>query len=175
MLPDGTIVPSFLGVQERGEPTFGEDIFQDIGLRVGEIKKVTYPDNPMSHGGRVAEYEILCTHRDGGGITHTHTYRGVQASTLFGSKADRFGATFRTDASEEPGVGARVLFMCINGNQQQAVIIGALEPAGTRTDQNLGHNLFFEFNGVRFEINKDGEPTLTFGGATKTDGTLVDG
>jgi len=181
ILDDNTVIPSYLSIRQRGGGSNdGGTTLTDYTLRLGEVKKIIYHDDPLSYGKKTVEYEIEVQYRDGNGIYTSSTYRGATISTLFGGIADRFHATFRADNSSKDaavGTGSKVLVLCLAGDQQKAIILGGVEdPTGTRTEESSsGHNLFFEFNGIQATIDKDGQLTLKFRGATKQDGTLVDG
>ena len=144
-------------------------------MRLGEIKALIYPDNNLSYNKNTVEYEVEIQYRDGDGTYVSSLYRGVTVNTLFGGVADRFHATYRP-GTDDHSIGSKVLILCLAGDQRKAIIMGGIEdPASTRKEEKgSGHNLFFEFNGVKFTIDKDGEPELTFRGATRADGTLSD-
>jgi phage gp45-like len=176
ILPDGTVIPAGFGVKT---PTTGtHSAFSDTTLRYGEVRKVIYPDDPKSFGKKTVEYEVQVSYREQTGTVVTANYRGATVSTMFGGQADRFHATLRPDTSNADGigVGSKVLLLCLSGNQQQAIILGGTEdPTSQRVESSdTGHNLFFEFNGVRFTINDNGEPALFFRGATDARGHLRD-
>lgn len=181
ILDDNTVIPSYLAVRSRGGGSNqGGDTLNDYVLRLGEVKKIIYPSDPLSYGKKTVEYEIEVQYREGNGVYTSANYRGATISTLFGGIADRFHATLRADATPASnnasvGTGSKVLVLCLAGDQQKAIILGAVEdPTNTRVEQSTtGHNLFFEFNGTQATIDKDGQFTLMFRGATQADGTLT--
>lgn len=179
MLSDGTIVPSYLSTTPRGVGSGSTAMLNDYVLRQGEVKKIIYPDDPQSYGKKTIEYEIEVQYREGNSTYTTATYRGCTLSTVFGGAADRLHATLRPDGSGSNstiGTGAKVLVLCLAGDQQKAIILGGVEdPAVARKEsKDAGHNLFFEFNGVRFTVDDSGQATLTFRGKTKSNGQLSD-
>jgi hypothetical protein len=180
-LNDGTVIPSFLGAARRGGNHTSNPTLNDQSLRMGEIKKIVFPEDPTSYSGKFIEYEIDIVYRDGESGSATSRYRGVSCNNIFGGLADKFTATYRANpnpanySQEGLGVGSKVLIMCVSGNQQQAIILGGLrDPNDTKDSRDDGHNLFFEFNGIQAAINDDGEFSLTFKGKTKVDGELAD-
>lgn len=178
-LGDGTVIPSYLGVGARGSSDGSTAMLNDYVMRIGEVKKVVFPDDPQSYGKRTVEYEVEVQYREGNGSPVTAIYRGCTVSTVFGGAADRFHATLRpdnTDGDSPVGTGSKVLLLCLSGDQQKAVILGGIEdPTVQRKEKkDSGHNLHFEFNGIRFAINDSGEATITFRGATKINGELSD-
>jgi len=178
-LSDGTCIPSYLSVSSRGSSAGSTSMLNDYVLRFGEIKKVVFPDDPQSYGKRTVEYEVEVQYREGNGSPVTSIYRGCTTSTLFGGAADRFHATLRPDTSGSNsaiGTGSKVLLLCLSGDQQKAIILGGVEdPSVARQEKkDTGHNLHFEFNGVRFTIDAEGQAVMTFRGATKANGKLSD-
>jgi hypothetical protein len=176
-LEDGTVIPSYLSVATRGVSTGGTANMNDFVLRLGEVKQVVWPDSPLSHTKTTVEYTVQVMHRNGNNTPNTTTFSGCTVSNLFGGVADRMSATLRADSNTDKpfGVGSKVLLLCLDGSQQRSMIIGGIkDTASTEVDQNRGHNLFFEFNGLRFVVDKEGQATVTFRGATKVDGTLSD-
>ena len=118
------------------------------------------------------------------GTAVTKLYDHCIAVDHFASPADYSYATYRADQSAtrkssgkqmRPGRGSKVLLLCINGESNNAVIIGGVRDAGAPLDQKaLGHHAQTRFNGVDVQVNKDGELVVTYGGATKLDGSLSD-
>ena len=178
---DGTIMPSFFGTTQRGGVRAG-DSFNSIALYLGEVTQIIYPEDDLSLSKKYVEYVVSVILREGSSTASTTLFNGCIVGQLFGGFADQMNYTLRKDAGAQnktggPGIGSKVLLMCVNGVRANPVIIGGLPDSRfkdkdkhSKTD---GHNLFFEFNGTQFTINKDGELKLTFRGATNTDGTLT--
>lgn len=187
ILSDNTVVPSYLGVSERGDRGVDSGNQTSIALRYGEVRKIIYPDDPKSVSKRFIEYNVEIQQKDQSGPGTSVTYANCVQMSLFGTTADLFRYTLRED-KEENGKdslrkGAKVVVLCLNGNVSKGVIVGALRDTGTDKEGSLqegkdkkddGHNLFFEFNGVQVKINKDGELQVRYRGATNVDGTLSD-
>lgn len=178
---DNTIVPSYLGVIGRGSDQSSAFIGNNT-LRIGEVKQIIYPDDDKSISKKYIEYLVEVAHRSNGGLSST-LYIGCMVNYLFGGYADRAHYTLRADTKKEGerggiGVGSKVLMSCINGMHNMAVIFGGIPDVNDKKareeKKDDGHNLFFEFNGCQFTINKDGELQLMFRGATKVDGELTD-
>jgi hypothetical protein len=181
ILADNTVIPSYLGMRSRGRP--GDNGSQNnLALRMGEVKELVYPDNPRNISKRFIEYRVEVQHSDGNGPGVGAIYEGCILANPLGGMADRSSFTLRADEAAQAspdgiGTGSKVLLLCVNGQTTQAVIISGVRD--TTQDQTTveskadGHNLFWEFNGIGFKVNKDGEATVSFRGATKTDGTLA--
>jgi hypothetical protein len=182
ILNDGTCIPSYLGVESRGTGPDSQALLTNYALRYGEVRKLIYPDEELSISKTQVEYDVEVEHRDETGVTTTSYYRGVSGNNWLGGFADKFHATYRSGPPDGQnstglGVGSKVLLLCVSGDTNKAIILGGLRDPGLDTLQDKredGHNLWFEFNGVRFTVDKDGQPTLKFRGATKNDGTLAD-
>jgi hypothetical protein len=164
---DGDVFPSFLGVSSRNVPQEGFTAgLTDYVFRTGTIRTIIPPSDERSYGKRSVEYDVDVVYGDGAEGRVNSTYRGVMTSNGFGSSADYIDATMR--------VGNKVLLLCVGGNQNNAVILGGFRDQSVKPPpyQDLGHHLTFEFNGINFNINQDGEATLFFRGATKPNGDL---
>jgi phage baseplate assembly protein gpV len=174
------VIPSYLSTEDISEID-GPSLFGNSYLRIGEVKEIIYPDDPRSLSKRIIEYNIRVQHQGDSGPATPTMYNNCALSNLFGGVADKFRYTLRQATSLPQtdtglGIGSKVLLLCINGDQTKSIILsGIREPTSTeRDDSSDGHNLFFEFNGLKFQINDDGEATLVFRGKTNADGTLAD-
>jgi hypothetical protein len=183
-MEDNTIIPHYFSVENRGKVTMDSNL-NSLSLRVGEVKEIVYPEDDLSLSKRWIEYTVEVVQRDGM-KTHSSTlHHGCVVGQLFGGFADQVHYTLRKDEQKQGndpdggvGIGSKVLLLCINGTRSNPVIISGLPETdtdfGDKHKKDDGHNLYFEFNGVQFTINKDGEMKLMFRGATNTDGTLAD-
>lgn len=171
------VIPSFLDIQ--GQPTrFGKSsAFGNVELRSGEVQEIFYPDHELNKSKKFIEYRVFVQHMANGvGVGKTYDYC-VLLNPLAGL-ADQASWTLRADKSAErvsksgakPGKGSKVLILCINGTQNNPIIIGGLRDDSEK-DTNKGHNFHLNFNGVDVVVNKDGELILTYAGATEIDGT----
>jgi hypothetical protein len=177
ILPDGTVIPSYLNTRELGARGPLRS-FSNITLRRGEVQDIVYPDDKRSLSKKYNEYRVLVQMRDGEGAgTSADFYNCVLINDL-ASGADFSTFTLRPNSkkSEPSGNGSKVLVLCINGDNSQAIILGGVRDGDQDFDtKDLGHHSIQQFNGIRQEINKEGELTITFKGATKTDGSLAEG
>jgi len=155
--------------------------FTNVRLRFGEVQKVIPPSDPANISGRWNEYSVWVQHR-ANGTAVTKMYDNCLAIDHYGSKADFDHAGYRADDSATredgqgqlgPGLGARVLLLCINGESQSAVILGGLRVDDADAEE-LGHYRHARFNGIDLLINNDGEMTLTYQGAHELSGEKRD-
>lgn len=182
LLDDGTCIPSYLSVRDRGVTTDTGN-FNNIALRIGEVKEKVAPNSDKSLSKKYWEYTVEVQHRDGTEAAVSTRYTNCLLANLFGSGSDLERFTLRTDdqnnrKEDGVGVGAKVLLLCANGENTRTYIIGGVrdpETDGTKDVVDDGHNWFREFNGVRQTIKKDGEYKLLFRGATKVNGDLANG
>lgn len=181
ILNDGTIVPDYLGNCFSGGSRAGYEVSASDGfLRVGRVIKVHAPEDRTNTNGVLFEYDVKVEFNEGTGVGRRIVYPRCKLARLFGGQADFFRYTPRLVAGQDAdptilGPGSLVLISCVNGDRREALIIGGYPHSqSTEDDPSLGHNLLFSFNGISIEVNKDGELTLDFHGATKDDGTPAD-
>lgn len=182
LLNDGTIIPSWLGVMDTTVALEPDEAFDNVALRIGEVKELIYPGDRRSVSRKWTEYRVLVQHRDRQGRGVTTEYPNCALNSTFGGVADKSSFTLRPKLSGDHstdglGKGSKVVILCINGETNLALIIGGFrDPADTETDTNAAtdlHHLLWEFNGIRADINNDGELSLEFKGPTQADGTLA--
>jgi phage baseplate assembly protein gpV len=175
------IIPHFFSGRSNVDDGDG---LNNLRLRVGEVQAIYGSNHPLNISKKRNEYQVFVSHR-ANGTAVTKMYEHCFLGDRFGSLADFIRFTLRADPtakrkSTTPGVGAKVLIACINGESTNPVIICGIPDAGRDADPDPdpdqdGHHLEAEFNGLNFDVNKDGELTITFGGATNADGTMADG
>ncbi len=188
MPTDGSRIPSFLGSSCTTYNDVGSMGFGNTTLRAGEVQKIIYPDDDENISKVFLEYRVSVGERDGSTPGASRIYGNCYVANLFGGVADTFTYTLRPSSQKNVdaygiGLGSKVLILCINGEYGQAVILGGVR-MGSGSDgltvnipdkKENGHNLQFEFNGLSASINKDGELTITFSGATDAAGTYAEG
>ncbi len=167
-------IPSFL--MGPGNFTAGDGSWlNNTRLRVGEVQEIVPPKDPRNRSKKFYEYRVFVQHRENGTAT-TKMYESCLLMNAFAGLADQLHYTLRAEKSAEkkgtePGLGSKVLILCINGETHSGVIIGGLRDATNDKDEtDKGHHLSFSFNGVEIEINKDGELSLQVRGATDAKG-----
>lgn len=175
------VIPHFYG---RTRFVDDGDGLNNCKLRVGEVQAIFGPQHPLNVSKKRNEYQVFVSHR-ANGTASTKMYDHCLLADGFGSLADYIRYTLRTDPSATrktmgPGVGAKVLILCANGESTNPIIVSGIPDAARDPDPDPdpdqdGHHFEAEFNGVHFDVNNDGEFTLTYGGATNADGTLADG
>ncbi|NDD84345.1 hypothetical protein EBZ38_08750 [bacterium] len=159
-----------------GEPVVeGNFDFNEFQLLQGEVKEIIYPNDNKSLSKTYIEYNVAVQHKTSGGPTSTVIYPNCLLVNSFGGIADKVSYSLRADPKEPTGknvstTGSKVLLLCISGVRSQAYIIGGIRDDAQK-DPN-GHHFLFQFNGVSFAINNDGEAKLVFRGATDVSNDL---
>lgn len=185
LLADGSVIPSFMGIS-RTEAAYDGDAFGNGLLRVGEVIEIVYPDDDRSRSKKFIEYRVLVQQRSNY-TGNSKIYENCQLWNPLAGLADRFWYTLRYDTTppdkrkESLGKGSKVLVLCINGESNTAVIMGGVRDEVDNDGKvkglddtkikDLGHHLYFNFNGISFYVDKDGQCALTYNGKTKIDGT----
>jgi hypothetical protein len=156
-------------------------VWANLALRIGYIIAARIPENE-SGAGKFIEYDVLVPQVDQQGVEAFCIYEGCRALVPMGSVADYVSSTFRSiqnldsfPSEEELKQTTKVLLLCVNGRTDSPYIIGAAQHSMAQgQDKEEGHHFKFVFNGVTLLINKDGELSAEFKGATKADGELAD-
>ena len=180
-LRDGTIIPSFLGAKDTTRNPQATEAFNNNALRIGEVLEIVRPTDSKSVSKKFNEYVVRVQHMSPSGAATSAIYPRCFLVSTFGGQADRLHYTLRTQRDEGSpapsktglGLGSKVLVLCINGETNNAVIIGGIRE-GDNHDKNEGHHLRFNFNGINIAIKDTGELVIQMAGPTKADGRLVD-
>lgn len=176
ILDDGTVIPST--IQAAYTPNFSpdEELDGNVTLRLGEVQRAVWPDDKDSISKKFIEYDVFVQHVANGTAT-TKLYENCALINSFGGLSDKYYFTLRgEDAAKDAkknsiGRGSKVLVLCVNGSTSKAVIIGGVRnDTDLKDDKDLGHHLYWMFNGISASINKEGELTLTYNGKTEIDG-----
>jgi hypothetical protein len=171
------IIPSYLESDYIGSPV-DTGSFSSNQLFIGEVKEIIYPSNKQkSKTGKYNEYIVDVEYRESNGATSIMKFYNCQILDKFGGVSDKFRYTLRPDSTEAVDKaytkGSKVLLLCVLGDRTRGFIVGGIRE-DTHTDtQEEGHNLYWEFNGISFSINKDGELSLVFRGKTDIDGEMT--
>jgi hypothetical protein len=183
----GNVLPAHVALEGWGDALPLN--MSNFALRFGEVQEVVYPDSDKSLSKRFVEYSVYVQEMwgaYGGGRVYTNC---VLLNSLAGladieTYALRATPTASSDPGGDAGHGSKVLVLCINGNERCAVILGGVrdqadESESGKTDgknaaKALGQFYKWRFNGLSFDVNDDGELTITFNGKTKDDGAADD-
>lgn len=151
--------------------------YSDFSLRVGTvIAKYSSVDSP-NFSKKYAEYDVRVDYGDLNGSISPIIYYRLKVQSIFGGEADFSDWTLRVSDKNKKIEGSRVLLLCNNGNQRDAYIIGGLKNLpDDKKEETLedNHHYTWEFNGIKQNVNNDGEFLLLRRGQTKDDGTVED-
>ncbi len=176
------IIPSHMRLKKPVRHHDGH-VFEDMGMHYGEVQHIIYPDDARSHSKKFIEYDVYCTYRAKNKTSAHRMYHNCLLVNPLAGLADRAYFTLRgEDSAAKPenyhvAKGSKVLVLCVNGETKHPVIIGGLRDTADESEskakaKDLGHHLYYVFNGVSLFIDKEGQLVLTYGGKTTNDGKL---
>ena len=172
-LPDGSVLPSSL--KRKSPQTVNSLITNNVALKVGLVSDIIYSDDAQSISKRDIEYNVMVSEQaPQGGLTIT-TYRNCRVSNLFGMSNNNLTYTLQAQNNQDslPENASIVLILCINGRSDgsNAIIVGGMtHPDSPAYTSDEGQFYDFNFNGINYNINKDGEYTITFDSPLDDDG-----
>lgn len=180
---EGTITPSYMNssVADHQRQSMA---MQMLPLRWGRVIRVYKPDgaDDSLHGSKFYQYDVMVDASSEHSVCASYVVSNCTMLSQFGGVADFSRFTPRlTDVApsinvQKLGDGSYVCILMLNGSSHGGLIIGGVQHHNSEADDpELGHHYTQQFNGVRQEIDKDGQLTFTFKGATDAVGELLDG
>lgn len=172
---EGTVAPAFMSKSMLGRP---EDHLKKLPLRMGRIIKIHAPGTPTCRNKKFFEYDVLVDDGSENNPSTRFTLSHCWMISQFGGAADHSSWTPRVlqerslkhDFVDEKsyGHGSRVLVLCINGSGFGGIILGGVQHTLKKDGDStaLGHHLLWEFNGIRANVDKDGQLHVTYNGKT---------
>jgi len=177
---EGSVTPSFLK-KDRSAALDME--VKALSVRTGRVVKEYPPSHSLNRSKLYYEYDVfidrISTENRSEGVILA---RNCMVSSIFGGAGDfsRWRPRVETinaemDFTQElQGYASRVLVVMVDGSVHKAIIVGGL-PHGlsTETDkghEDLGHYSVHQFNGVRTEIDNDGQLHITYKGKSDAQG-----
>lgn len=186
ILPAGLV-----GKRENNSVNFAKKIVSDMTMKVGTVLEVIEVGDPRNQHKLGPEYRVMCMEQDKNQGRTSTIYKNCISIDSFGGIADFFqmrrrpssapkkvelSGSIRQDNKDQKNDGSMVLVLCLDGSSEQGIIIGALaHPHKIPVlSEDLGHHAEGEFNGLNWQVNKDGELTITFNSATDNEGNPSD-
>ncbi len=176
----GDIVPSYVRLFESNGTSGYTRGLNEVTFRFGQVIAQYAPDTDGNFNKRFWEYDVSVQHVSEGGAQTQIVYPRCQMASLFGGVADHIEWTPRLSLNAggstqgKPGLNSIVALLCLNSNVRQALIVGGLKHPGLPQEKsNLGHHLVFEFNGIKIDVNKDGEFNFLRRGPTDANGDPI--
>ena len=157
--------------------------FSDYSLKIGLILRVYDIDHKLNVNKKQVEYDVLSFIQDKDLASSPAIYPRCIMADSFGGVGDFFEFKKREpskdilkDSSFDLKDGSMVLLLSSNGNAESGVIIGAIQHTNRKTTltKEAGHHLEGEFNGINWQVNKDGELTITYKSKTDNKGKAQD-
>ena len=180
------ILPSsLLAFKDPSEFDISKKFINNTTLKVGVVIDVLEIDNDANITKQGPEYNVMVVEQDKDGGINSTSYRNCLHLDMFGGIGEFFDcklhAPEKKDAVVKSGTltknnnGTIVLLLCLDGNTEKGVIIGAIQHPGRKTTltKEAGKHLEGEFNGINWKINKDGEFTVTYKSKTDNNGKPI--
>lgn len=166
---------------------FFKRIFGDTSLKIGIVIKTYDIDNEKNLNKKIPEYDVLIV-QEGEGSIEPVVYKNCINTDSFGGKADFLEYKLRSNSKEPKGKntvntnfteqdGNIVLLLCLDGSLDKGVILKSIFHKGrkeSKLTKDAGLHLEGEYNGLNWQINKDGELTITFKSKTNNKGEPQD-
>jgi len=149
---------------------------------MGIVVKAYSINDPNNYSKLCTEYDVTVLEQNENISITNITYRNCISSQSFGSIADFFEANLRyqTVANGNGAIntagqnGPIVLIQCLDAYTNKAIIVGSLiHPDRKTTITSTEPQLQGEYNGVNVAVSTTGAATLTFNGATDTNGKAI--
>jgi hypothetical protein len=176
-LSDGTIIPSTLSVKPN--QTAQSSIFNNFSLKQGVVTDIFYPEDDHNLSKKFIEYNVLVSEVNSNGNVTMSSYRNCTIQNMFGMSNNNCTYTLQADNEDDATMkyGSMALILCMSGQSTngQAVIVGGYSHTDNpKYSKEDGQFYDFNFNGINYNINKDGEWTLTFNSPIDKDGKKAD-
>jgi hypothetical protein len=164
-LGDGSIIPSTLSTAPRADARQMQK--GNMSVKLGTIIRMLYPDDTGNLSKKQIEYDVVVISSSETNGANIMTYRNCSANNMFGAPNNSLAYTLYPDSDGQLPLkdGAIVLILCIDGSADagQAVIIGGIaHPDAKQYKREDGQFYDFNFNGINYNINKDGELSIKF-------------
>lgn len=172
------VMPSSI-LQERTSEDFNysQKISNNVSLKVGVVVDIIELGDKKNVSKVTTEYNVMVIEDQSNSV-----YANCMAVDGFGGIGDFLNKKLRktkdpTKVSSRTTLtnqnGSIVLLLCIDGHSEQAVIVGSLAHPDRKNGQltkDKGHHLEGEFNGINWQIDKNGALKVTFKSASDNDG-----
>lgn len=184
-LESGAVLPSGLLSDSDHSRMEGFNIsYRDTPLRAGVVVASYSVNDPENRTKLATEYDVVTTQQNEDRGATTVRYKKCLSSDTFGGIADYFEMNLRIKTQQSYSGeavrfagqnGSIVLLLCLDAASNKAMIIGGFpHPDRETTLIDSQPRLNSEYNGVNIVINPDGSTSLTFNGATDSDGEVTD-
>ena len=148
----------------------------NISMKEGVVVDVIYPDDARNLSKTSIEYNVVVLEYSQKQGTNIVQYKNCTTYDLFGTANNYLNYTLQPSSTDlntltnnnSPSAfkdGARVLLLCVGGLSMAgaAVIVGGRNNiTSPKYSSSDGQFYDFNFNGINYNVNNDGELTITF-------------
>ncbi|HLD91762.1 MAG TPA: hypothetical protein VI911_12245, partial [Patescibacteria group bacterium] len=177
------VLPSSLLEQAGDEFDGFKSTYNNFSLKTGIILKSYDIDDVNNISKNFVEYDVIAIESQGNLATGPVIFKKCPSLEGFGGVANFYEAKLKASSNDKvkydgeiaKSDGSVVLLLCINGNEDSAMIIGSSKHPARKTTltKEAGQHLEGEYNGVNWQVNKDGELTITFKSPSSIDNQKV--
>ena len=177
---------SLFSTSNVGDEYFN-NIFGNTNLKNGIIIKIYEIDDELNLNKKFPEYDVLVVEQKAMSSVEPVIYKNCITIDGFGGVADFFefkrrskkeekGKQSPLDTNFKDQFGSMVFLLCLDGATDKGVIINSVPHPGRKTKltKDAGLHLEGEYNGLNWQINKDGELTIVFKSKTDDEGKPQD-
>jgi hypothetical protein len=169
------VISSIYNTEIIGDlPFYDGDLYGNIKLHQGEVREIITPTDKKSISRKFNEYTVLVSQHERGTFAHK-LYHNCLLLNPLGSGPDHSEWALRASTKPieqvEDSDGSRVLILCIEGSNNQPVILGGLRDERCGSDPT-GQALNWEYNGVNFKVLDDGSWSIVNKGKTNNLGKV---
>jgi phage gp45-like len=191
------VFPSYFKIDKPADAL--DFLSNNITLKVGQVVKANFPDASKNKNSFIT-YDVFYSEQQGKEIYNNIAYDCTPVQ-VFGSAADYVEFSYRANVSEDGNqddvltegavidlssnddakklMGAAVLIAFLGGDTSNGIILGAVpnffldkNKQYTFQSKDIGKFFNFAFNGIKVNINNDGELLLVVNGPTLDEGKL---
>lgn len=179
---------SLYSIEKSPNKNYFDKIFNNTSLKVGIIVKIYEIDDEKNNNKKIPEYDVLVVQNNKQESIEPIFYKNCINAENFGGKADFFEYKMRAVDKKETNskavldidfskqYGNMVLLLCLDGSTDRGIIIKSVNHRGRKSTltKDAGLHLEGEYNGLNWQVNKDGELTVTFKSKTDNEGKPQD-
>lgn len=178
--PDGSVISQFF--QTTDKPQSGQDIYnQGLKIVIGQIEKIHYVDDSSNISKQFVEYDVTVRDDKAG----QSLLRNLRKVDLLGGSNDYDELILEANQYAFKGKlevgnlfknknGTIALVASLDGSRDKPFILAVVQhPRSSGAKRKDGIHRKGEFRGVQWEINKDGELSITYLSPKSPDGKRV--
>ena len=179
---------SLYGVNNNPGGSAFDNVFNNTNLKNGIIIAGYEIDDENNMNKKFPEYDVLVVEQSGTSTMEPVIYKNCITIDGFGGVADFLEFKLRPVENKEENsdaplstdfkkqFGSMVLILCLDGATDKGIIIKSIPHQGRKTNltKDAGLHLQGEYNGLNWQIDKEGSLKITFKSKTDKEGTPQD-